>query len=249
MTRFAAATTAALLLACGSAHAQVGGTSISPAMPLGVTSPLGLGPGSQVAPTGIPMGATELASPGVSPLTSGTLPAIGATTTCFSVGGSVSPAAPGTDSSMSGSTFTSGSTTMFDGGGLSGGTSGACAGGASTPMLGAGSASSPTEMGSPSSVSSVGRVGIPLGSTEVGVGGLSPPSVALAPNPIAPLMTLTPLATNPLTSPSTPLPTVGNTTPCPPIGTGTPSINGRSSTFGLPLSGRAGAGASPATSC
>lgn len=242
MTRFAAATTAAFLLACGSAHAQVGGTSISPAMPLGVTSPLGLGPGSQVAPTGIPMGATELAAPGVSPLTSGTLPATGATGTCSNVGGSVPQAAPGMGSSIYGS-----STTMFDGGGLSGGTSGACAGGASTPMLGAASASSPTEMGS--SASSVGRVGIPLGSTEVGVGGLSPPSVALAPNPIAPLMTLTPLAANPLTSPSTPLPTVGNTSPCPPIGTGTPSINGRSSTFGLPLSGRAGAGASPATSC
>jgi hypothetical protein len=90
MTRFAVATTAAVLLGCGSAYAQVGGMSISPGPPLGMTSPLGVGPGSPVAPSRIPMGATELTSPGVSPMTSGTSPlgpATGGVATCSGGGG------------------------------------------------------------------------------------------------------------------------------------------------------------------
>jgi hypothetical protein len=44
MTRSMMATTAAVLLGCGSAFAQVGGISILPgASPLGMTSPLGVG--------------------------------------------------------------------------------------------------------------------------------------------------------------------------------------------------------------
>lgn len=75
MMRFVMTTLAAVLLGCGSALAQVGGMSISPGpSPLGITSPLGIGPGSPVAPAGIPLGATELAPPGVSPMTSGTSP-------------------------------------------------------------------------------------------------------------------------------------------------------------------------------
>jgi hypothetical protein len=58
----AMAVLAAVLLDCGSAFAQVGGMSISHGPPLGVTSPLGLGSGSPVPPTRIPMGATELAA-------------------------------------------------------------------------------------------------------------------------------------------------------------------------------------------
>jgi hypothetical protein len=62
------AITAAVLLGCGSAFAQIGGMSILPGLsPLGMTSPLGIGPGSPVAPTNLPLGATELASLGVSP--------------------------------------------------------------------------------------------------------------------------------------------------------------------------------------
>jgi hypothetical protein len=159
MTRFAVATTAVVLLGCGSAYAQIGGMNISPGAPLGITSPLGLGPGSPVAPSGIPMGATELASPGVSPMTSGISPLVGIAA-CSGVGGSLPQASPGIGTSMSGGSSNTG---MFDGGGLSGSASGACAGSASTAMTGAGSDSSPTGMGS---TSSVGRVGIPLGSTE-----------------------------------------------------------------------------------
>ena len=54
-----------LLAGCGPAFAQVGMITGAPA-PLGVTSPLGFGPGAPVGATGIPLGATELATPGVS---------------------------------------------------------------------------------------------------------------------------------------------------------------------------------------
>ena len=232
MTRFAVATTAAVLLGCWPAYAQVGGMGISPGPPLGMTSPLGVGPGSPVAPTRIPMGATELTSPGVSPLTSGASPlglAIGGIATCSSAGGSLSQAMPGTSFNTGMSTAgTVGSTTIFDGGGTSGSASGTCAGTAGAPS--AGSAAPSTGMGSTSSVS---RLGIPLGSTEIGVGGLSPPSVALTPNPLAPLMTLTPLVVTP--NPTAPLSTLGSTAPCLTTGTGTLSIAGGPSTFGSPL--------------
>jgi hypothetical protein len=113
MTRFMMAITAAVLWGCGSAFAQIGGTSILPGLsPLGMTSPLGIGPGSPVAPTNLPLGATELASPGVSPMTSGASPT-GIITTCSGVGGSM----PGTSSSTG--------TSTFDGGGMTGTASGA----------------------------------------------------------------------------------------------------------------------------
>ena len=249
MTRFAVATTAAVLLGCWPAYAQVGGMGIFPGPALGMTSPLGVGPGSPVAPTRIPMGATELTSSGVSPLTSGASPlglAIGGIATCSSAGGSLSQAMPGTSFNTGMSTAgTVGSTTIFDGGGTSGSASGTCAGTAGAPPS-AGSAAPSTGMGSTSSVS---RLGIPLGSTEIGVGGLSPPSVALTPNPLAPLMTLTPLVVTP--NPTAPLSTLGSTAPCLTTGTGTLSIAGGPSTFGSPLatgiSPTAGLGTS--TSC
>src|SRR5262245_7536193 len=184
MRRLLMVVTTAALLGCGSASAQIGGLATSPgSSPLGITSPLGIGPAAPVAPTGIPLGATELASPGVSPMTSGAspvVPAIGGATACSdagALGGSIGIANPGT----------SGSSTIFDGGGLGGTASGTCAattnGSAGGP---AASASSPTGMGS----SVVGRVGIPLGSTELSVGGLSPPPDVLTANPSAPLSTL-----------------------------------------------------------
>jgi hypothetical protein len=211
MTRLLMAVMA--LLSCGSAFAQVGGMSISPGSPLGVTSPLGIGPGTPVAPTGIPLGATQLVSPGVSPLTSGTSP-LGLTassiTTCSGVGGSMPQTSFGLASSTNGTT-----SGIFDGGGTAGTASGACAATASSSLAGpAASASSPTGMGS---ASSVGRIGIPLGSTELGAGGLSPPPATLPANPSAPVLTL-------------------GTTPCPTIGTsattGTTSTTGTSATTG-----------------
>src|SRR4029450_13972940 len=79
-------------------------------------------------------------------------------------------------------------------------------------------------------------VGIPLGSTELGGGGLSPPSVALSPNPSAPVMSLLPpLATTPPSDPS--LSTSQSTPPCLTTQTGVPTILGIPGTFGAPLTG------------
>jgi hypothetical protein len=238
VTRFAVATLVAVLLDWGSAYAQVGGMSISPGPPLGFTSPLGLGPGSPVAPTRTPMGATELAAPAISPLISGTSPMSPATSTGTTCGASSAGTSAGLGGSpMSGTTGTT--TAVFDGGGMTGSASGTCgaSGGSlagSTPM-----ASSGTGIGSSSSV---GPVGIPLGSTEMGGGGLSPPSVALTTNPLAPLMTLVPLAVIPPSNPSPPVSTLGSTAPCQTTATGIPTGGTRLTTanaFGAPLTGSA----------
>jgi hypothetical protein len=159
LTRSLIVVMTAALLVCSPAFAQVGDSGAAPG--LGLTSPLGIGPGSPVAATGIPLGATELASPGVSPTVSGTTLSGG---TCS-----------GMESSTSGA---SGSTALFDGGGLTGTASGACAGGGSSTLLQpAASASSPAGMGN---LSSVKPVGIPLGSAELGAGGLSPPPLVFS---------------------------------------------------------------------
>lgn len=155
--------------------------------PLGITTPLGIGPGAPVAPAGIPLGATQLSSPGVSPALAGTVPqnAIsGNTTVCsgtISTTGMPSP------------------TPLFD---ASAGTvSGTCAtAGVTTSANPAGSASSPTGMGG---IAAVGRVGIPMGSTELDPGGLSlpPPATSLTSTlPVATAVPATPL----MISPSTP---------------------------------------------
>src|SRR5690242_4662149 len=170
ITRFAVAT-AAVLLGCGSAYAQAP-LSTSPLPPLGLTSPLGI-PNAPVGQTGIPMGATELATPGVSPTTSGASPMIGATCAGASsapasstiaastgIGSPMTGASAGMGSSTAGaSAGTGGSilglsgTTLFDGGGMAGSTSGACT---------ASPTASPPVASSMGPGSSVGMVGIPL---------------------------------------------------------------------------------------
>ena len=61
ITRFVMAAMAAALLGCGSAFAQFGGAGVTPApSPLGMTSPLGIGPAAPVPPTGLRLGTTEL---------------------------------------------------------------------------------------------------------------------------------------------------------------------------------------------
>jgi len=68
MSRYVLPIALTVILSCGSAMAQVSSQGDPGlASPLGLTSPLGVGPGSPVGPTGLPMGATELATPGVSP--------------------------------------------------------------------------------------------------------------------------------------------------------------------------------------
>ena len=56
MTRMLIGAMAALLV-CGPACAQI---STNAPSPLGITSPLGIGPGAPVPPTGLPLGTTEL---------------------------------------------------------------------------------------------------------------------------------------------------------------------------------------------
>src|SRR3981189_717847 len=100
----------AALFVCNAATAQVSGMA-SPTPSLGATSPLGMGTGSAVSPTGIPLGSAEIASPGVSPApgdATGTIAMPSSGTTCSAIG----PA----PSSMFGSTAS------FDGGGMGVGT-------------------------------------------------------------------------------------------------------------------------------
>ena len=106
---------AASLLGGTSASAQVGGQGTSP---LGA-SPLTMGSGMPVAPTGIPFGATEMTAPGISPAPSAAM----GTSDCSNAGGPTSQAAA----------------PLFDGGGTAGTASSACAGtagaGSSMPAL------------------------------------------------------------------------------------------------------------------
>src|SRR5882757_8093892 len=101
----------AALFVCNAALAQVSGMA-SPTPSLATTTPLGMtATGSSVSPTGIPLGSTEIASPGVSPApgdATGTISMPSSGTTCSTIG-----TAP---SSMFGSTAS------FDGGGMGVGT-------------------------------------------------------------------------------------------------------------------------------
>jgi hypothetical protein len=175
------------LFICKVAMAQVAGMA-APTPTIGATSPLGLGTGLPVSPTGIPLGATELASPGLSPDptgVTGTIPVSGSGTTCSTVG--TSP------SGMFGSTAT------FDGGGttigtnppataamsgisMSSGTAEASEMSATSGMpdtsgmsgmCGSGSMAASSSQTSPITPGGVSRPGIPLGSTEIGNLGVS----------------------------------------------------------------------------
>ena len=128
--------------------------------PLGITSPLGIGPAAQVPPVGVPLGATQLSTIGVSPVVTGSVPQSAITGSNSACGGSAAL-----------TTGISDPTALFDAGVSSGNAMGTCAsmGGALTRPTA--SASSPTGMGS----AAVGRVGIPMGSAELDPGGLSPP--------------------------------------------------------------------------
>jgi hypothetical protein len=232
MTRFAMALAAALL-GCGAAQAQA--PSISPGLPLGVTSPLGIGPSAPVGPTRIPLGATELATPGASVIISGASPLD--PLTGVACGGALSAAA------ASGAVTTGASSSAaFDGGGMGasagGGGTAASASGPCAPIGGGGAATASATPGSP-----VRPVGIPMGATEMGGAGLSPPSVALIPNPSAPVMStlnpLAPLSSEPSASSSLSTPSTSlNPPPCTTTASGVPTISGVPTTFGSPLAGR-----------
>jgi hypothetical protein len=157
-----------LLLGHVTGLAQVDGASDTTSG-IAVTSPLGMAPVPQTfapaGPIGIPLGATELASPGISPIITDPLATTSPSVVCPT--GSL----PGESGTIP--------TSPFDGGGIGPGmvTAMASRGKAAckpeTPM------SSVTPM-APST--GVPRTGLPLGSTEIENSGVSPLIVVPGPN-------------------------------------------------------------------
>lgn len=178
----------AMLIECSLAVGQTGGAG-SPVPGMGATSPLGMTPGSSVPPVGIPLGATEMVSPGLSPSLAAAGMA-GSDPMCSAMG---SPSAGASGSSIN------------DGGGLGMGTGtplpgsaisfGAC----STNASSAASSSAAISSSSPGGIS---RTGIPLGSVKLGDGGIS-----ASPVPSSPMSTMSPAPTAATPAPSSPLST------------------------------------------
>jgi hypothetical protein len=170
----------------------------TPTPSLAVTSPLGMVPSAPVGGMGLPLGATEIASPGISPLLTGTVGSTG----CSTIG-----AAPST---MFGSTAT------FDGGGTSvgstapatmaasssmamSGTSDPSSQSTTSPMVdtsglsatcGSGLSGLTASSTSPLSAGGGSRTGIPPGSTEISNLGVSPalvaPTIVVSPQSLTP---------------------------------------------------------------
>ena len=215
MKRFLMITAASALL---SGHAFAQQAAVMPTPSLSATSPLGMVPSAPVGGTGIPFGATEIASPGVSPAPISST--IGGTV-CSTIG-----TAPST---------MFGSASNFDGGGMPVGTvtpqstvamqsssgipptSALIDTSGTQSMCGAGSgslaaSSTPT---SPTTPGGVPRTGMPRGSTEIGKLGVwsaaAVPSITVTPTiastfPTVPAVTLpapntatVPAATDPIT--------------------------------------------------
>jgi hypothetical protein len=159
------AATLATLLGGNPAFAQVGGIG-SPTPGMGLTSPFGMSAAASgsVGPAGVPFGATELATPGLSPAPPGTLGS--GLTICSAVVGTGSSSATG----------------LFDGGGVSSGMSPSTSGesnststNACNQASGAGSAAtSQSTTSSPGTTAPLGIGTIPMGSTELGNAGVSP---------------------------------------------------------------------------
>ena len=182
-------TVAIAALGCSPAFAQVGGTSV-PTPGIAATSPLGMSGSSQtgtsVGPTGIPLGATEVTSPGISPMLSDPTGMMGST---CSVDGSASTGISGGISGVS----------TYDGGGLAVG--GGMLGGSAAPCSAASSG-----VASSASPSGASRTGIPRGSVEIGSAGVSPlitlPAPAASSSPMGTLGS-SPSTIGTLTVPST----------------------------------------------
>src|SRR6266478_4791307 len=162
MTRGLIVIATAIFVTSGCAYAQVGG--MGTATPgIGTTSPLGMSSsGTAVAPTGIPLGATPLATPGVS---SGFSNGVASATACSS---------PGMGSAMTG---TSGSTALFDNSGvgiMTGATQPGSAAPVTTTCGPASATGNATSLQSSASTPATSQPGIPMGSTELSNPGLSP---------------------------------------------------------------------------
>jgi hypothetical protein len=168
MRRLLLATIFATQLGCTPVLAQMSGMGMTtPALP--PTSPLGMTPNAAVGPAGIPLGATELSSPGLSPvlgsptLTPGTATA-GSAATC--------PTTVNQSSSLSGSGISGLST--FDGGGISTGVVPSSLEGTTICTLASGNSMTTSTSTQNIAGGSVARTGIPLGSVQIGNRGVSP---------------------------------------------------------------------------
>jgi hypothetical protein len=208
MRRHAIAMILVTLLGETPALAQVGAMG-APTPGIGVTSPLGMTPNSTTSPAGIPLGATELASPGISPAVPGTLGMSGGATGCGTLAGS----SPGMSSA--GSTYDGGGMAIGSGSSLTGSTSmpgtsmpgtssmsGMCGGGASSSAPSATSTLTPSPGGA-------SKAGIPLDSVEIGNAGISPMVTVPAPSSYPSMMGN--------------YPTTGSGTPCSMMGSSSPS--------------------------
>ena len=174
MTRRLIAIATAIFVTSNCAYAQVnalGGATTnsgiggvaSPNFGIGATSPLGMSTsGTAGAATGVPLGATPLATPGVS---SGSSNGVGLSTACSS---------PGMGNAVTG---TSSSTALFDNSGvgiMTGATLPGSAGPATPTCGGALATGSATSLQSSASTPATSKPGIPMGSTELSNPGLSP---------------------------------------------------------------------------
>jgi hypothetical protein len=203
-----AAVIPALLVCNPAAMAQVSGMA-SPTPSIAATSPLGFGAGSGASQTGIPLGATEIASPGISPapIVTGAASMQSGSTTCSTLGTSPSGMF-GSTSSYDGGGMTVGSaapataaTSGMSTSGMSAGlspTSGMVQTSPMSGMCGAGSSSvvSSSTPTSPTAPGGIARTGIPLGSIEINNLGVSSAaavpmlsvSPTVAPSPVVPVM-------------------------------------------------------------
>src|SRR5436309_8188325 len=168
MTRRLIAIATAIFVTSSCAYAQVGGMG-TPSAGMGTTSPFGMSTsGTAVAPTGIPLGAAPLATPGVS---SGSSNGVASATACSS---------PGMGSA------TTGSTAQFDNSGVGIMTGATLPGSAAPVTTTCGPASAaPSASASQSSTSTPSQLGvptIPMGSTELSNPGLSPAPCAATGN-------------------------------------------------------------------
>ena len=166
MTRGLIAIATAIFVTSGCAYAQVGGVGTA-TLGIGTTSPLGMSTsGGAVAPTGIPLGAAPLATPGVS---SGFSNGVASATACSSPGvGAMTSSGMG------------GWTAPFDNSGV-GIVTGATQPGIAAPITttcapasAAGSATSSQSSTPTPAASQLGVPTIPIGSTELSNPGLSP---------------------------------------------------------------------------
>src|SRR5271163_1288299 len=156
----------ATLLGCNPVFAQVAGIG-SPMPGMGVTSPFGMSSAAgSVGPTGVPLGATELATPGLSPAPPSTLGS--GFTVCSTVVGAPATASTGLNDGGGLGTATGMSPTAM-------GTTSAASASTCNQASGSSNPGTLSPSGTPPSSSALLAIGtISMGSTELNGAGVSP---------------------------------------------------------------------------